>query len=96
METADITTVNSELMLFTPPMVNKGITNVSFSESRPVNSISDGIEISLKASGLQYLDLERCRLKVRFKITDSAGKDIKASTKVDNGKPGSTLVLQTV
>ena len=82
MEAADITTVNSELMLFTPPMVNKGITNVSFSESRPVNSISDGIEISLKASGLQYLDLERCRLKVRFKITDSAGKDIKAGTKV--------------
>ena len=82
METADITTVNSELMLFTPPLVNKGITNVSFSESRPVNSISDGIEISLKASGLQYLDLERCRLKVQFKITDSAGKDIKGGTKL--------------
>ena len=64
MEAADITTINSELMFFTPPLVNKGITNVSFSESRPVNSISDGIEISLKASGLQYLDLERCRLKV--------------------------------
>ena len=82
METADITTINSELMLFTPPLVNKGITNVSFSESRPVNSISDGIEISLIASGLQYLNFEICRMKVRFKIMDYAGKDIKAGTNV--------------
>ena len=79
---ADITTINSELMLFTPPLVNKGISNVSWSESRPVNSISDGIEISLKASGGQYLDLERCRLKARFKIIESDGKDLDASVQV--------------
>ena len=79
---ADITTINSELMLFTPPLVNKGISNVSWSESRPVNSISDGIEIMLKASEGQYLDLERCRLKARFKIIESDGKDLDANVQV--------------
>jgi len=73
----NITTINSELMLFSPPLVTKGITSVTWSESRPVNSISDGMEICLKASGMQYLDLERCRLKVCFKILDTASSPCK-------------------
>ena len=77
----DTTSINPELMLFTPPLVNKGVSHVSWTQSRSVNSISDGIEISLKVSGLQYLDLGRCRLRAKFKILNTDGSPVdKAKT----------------
>ena len=78
----DTTSINPELMLFTPPLVNKGVSHVSWTQSRSVNSISDGIEISLKASGLQYLDLGRCRLRAKFKILNTDGSPVDKAKKV--------------
>ena len=54
---------NSEMMLFQPPVVNHGIEYLQWIECRPVNQITgDGsIDIHLKASGSQYLDLQRSR-----------------------------------
>ena len=78
----DTTSINPELMLFTPPLINKGVSHVSWTQSRSVNSISDGIEISLKASGLQYLDLGRCRLRAKFKILNTDGSPVDKAKKV--------------
>ena len=66
---------NSEMMLFQPPVVNHGIEYLQWIECQPVNQImEDGsIEIHLKASGSQYLDLQRSRLYVKAKIVNENG-----------------------
>ena len=62
--------LNSELMLFQPPVVNEGIEYLQWIECCPVNQITEdgSIDIHVKASGSQYLDLQRSRLYVKAKI----------------------------
>ena len=64
--------LNSELMLFQPPVVNEGIEYLQWIECRPVNQITEdgSIDIHVKASGSQYLDLQRSRLYVKAKICE--------------------------
>ena len=66
---------NSEMMLFQPPVVNHGIEYLQWIECRPVNQITEdgSIDIHLKASGSQYLDLQRSRLYVKAKIVNENG-----------------------
>ena len=67
--------VNSELMLFQPPLVQKGVEYTQWIECRPTNQITEdgSIDIQVKASGGQYLDLNRSRLHVKAKIIKEDG-----------------------
>ena len=73
--------LNSELMLFQPPVVNEGIEYLQWIECRPVNQITkDGsIDIHVKASGSQYLDLQRSRFYVKAKIVNEDGGNLVAA-----------------
>ena len=73
--------LNSELMLFQPPVVNEGIEYLQWIECRPVNQITEdgSIDIHVKASGSQYLDLQRSRLYVKAKIVNEDGGNLVAS-----------------
>ena len=66
---------NLEMMLFQPPVVNHGIEYLQWIECRPVIQITEdgSIDIHLKASGSQYLDLQRSRLYVKAKIVNENG-----------------------
>ena len=66
---------NSEMMLFQLPVVNHGIEYLQWIECRPVNQITEdgSIDIHLKASGSQYLDLQRSRLYLKAKIMNENG-----------------------
>ena len=66
---------NSDMILFQPPVVNHGIEYLQWIECRPVNQkTEDGsIDIHLKASGSQYLDLQRSRLYVKAKFVNENG-----------------------
>ena len=70
--------LNSELMLFQPPVVNEGIEYLQWIECRPVNQITEdgSIDIHVKASGSQYLDLQRSRLYVKAKIVKDDGGNL--------------------
>ena len=70
--------LNSELMLFQPPVVNEGIEYLQWIECRPVNQITEdgSIDIHVKASGSQYLDLQRSRLYVKAKIVNEDGGNL--------------------
>ena len=70
--------INSELMLFQPPTVSRGIEYLQWIECRPVNQITEdgSIDIHIKANGPQYLDLHRSRLYVKAKIVTEDGKDL--------------------
>ena len=70
--------LNSELMLFQPPVVNEGIEYQQWIECRPVNQITEdgSIDIHVKASGSQYLDLQRSRLYVKAKIVKEDGGNL--------------------
>ena len=63
------------MMLFQPPVVNHGIEYLQWIECWPVNQITEdgSIDIHLKASGSQYLDLQRSHLYVEAKIMHENG-----------------------
>ena len=73
--------LNSELMLFQPPVVNEGIEYLQWIECRPVNQITEdgSIDIHVKASGSQYLDLQRSRFYVKAKIVNEDGGNLVAA-----------------
>ena len=70
--------INSELMIFQPPVVNQGVEYLQWIECRPVNQITEdgSIDIHIKGNGPQYLDLHRSRLYVKAKIVTEDGKDL--------------------
>ena len=53
--------INSELVLFQLPQVQRGVEYTQWMDIRPVNSITSNgsIDIQFKASGAQYIDLQR-------------------------------------
>ena len=73
------TSVNSQLLLFEPPVNNRGILSSTFVEHRPQNQLSFQIDILLTGHSSQYLDLQRSRLKVKFKVQEIGGKDLEAT-----------------
>ena len=70
--------INSELMIFQPPVVSQGVEYLQWIECRPVNQITEdgSIDIHIKANGPQYLDLHRSQLYVKAKIVTEDGKDL--------------------
>ena len=62
--------ITSEMMLFEPKPVNEGVEYLQYIECQPTNQIiEDGsVDIHIKGSGSQYLDLQRSRLHVKAKI----------------------------
>ena len=73
--------INSELMIFQPPVVSQGVEYLQWIECRPVNQITEdgSIDIHIKANGPHYLDLHRSRLYVKAKIVTEDGKDQRPS-----------------
>ena len=67
--------INSELMLFQPSVINEGAEYLQWRECLPINQISEdsSIDLLVKASGSQYLDLHRSVLCVKAKIVKEDG-----------------------
>ena len=70
--------INSELMLFQPSVINEGAEYLQWIEFRPINQISEdsSIDLRVKASGSQYLDLQRSVLRVKAKIVKEDGTNL--------------------
>ena len=70
--------ITSELMLFEPKEVNEGVEYLQYIECRPTNQITEdgSVDIHIKASGSQYLDLQRSRLHVKAKIVKEDGGNL--------------------
>ena len=70
--------ITSELMLFEPKAVNEGVEYLQYIECRPTNQITEdgSVDIHIKASGSQYLDLQRSRLHVKAKIVKEDGGNL--------------------
>ena len=70
--------ISSELMLFEPKVVNEGVEYLQYIECRPTNQITEdgSVDIHIKASGSQYLDLQRSRLHVKAKIVKEDGSNL--------------------
>ena len=70
--------ISSELMLFEPKAVNEGVEYLQYIECRPTNQITEdgSVDIHIKASGSQYLDLQRSRLHVKAKIVKEDGSNL--------------------
>ena len=71
-------TINSELMLFQLSVINEGTEYLQWIECRPINQISEdsSIDLRVKASGSQYLDLQRSVLCVKAKIVKEDGTNL--------------------
>ena len=69
--------ITSELMLFEPKAVNKGVEYLQYIECRSTNQITEdgSVDIHIKVSGLQYLDLQRSRLHMKAKIVEEGGSN---------------------
>ena len=70
--------ITSELMLFEPKEVNEGVEYLQYIECRPTNQITEdgSVDIHIKASGSQYLDLQRSLLHVKAKIVKEDGGNL--------------------
>ena len=79
--------INSELMLFQLPQVQRGVEYTQWMDIQPINSITSNgsIDIQFKASGTQCIDLQRSRIYAKVKITKSDGS---ALTAKENNKVG--------
>ena len=75
-----MTAINSELMLFQPSVITEGAEYLQWIECRPINQISEDSSINLhvKASSSQYLDLQRSVLCVKAKIVKDYGTNLDA------------------
>ena len=76
-----MTAINSELMVFQPSVINEGAEYLQWIECRPINQISEDSSFGLrvKASGSQYLDLQRSVLCVKAKIVKEDGTNLDAA-----------------
>ena len=65
-------------MLFQPSVINEGAEYLQWIECRPINQISEdsSIDLRVKASGSQYLDLQRSVLCVKAKIVKEDGTNL--------------------
>ena len=70
--------ITSELRLFEPKAVNEGVEYLQYIECWPANQITEdgSVDIHIKASLSQYLDLQRSRLHVKAKIVKEDGSNL--------------------
>ena len=73
--------INSELMLFQPSVINEGAEYLQWRACQLINQISEdsSIDLRVKASGSQYLDVQRCVLCVKAKIVKEDGTNLDAA-----------------
>lgn len=74
----------SELSLFTDPPNQVAMHKIYFQETRPISSFDSDtapLEFSIAGNGCEYLDLRKCRLYIKAKITKSDGTSLAASEK---------------
>ena len=74
----------SELALFTDPPNQVAVQKIYFSETRPISSFDADdapLEFAVPGSGNEYLDLRRCRLYLKAKITKADGTALQAQEK---------------
>jgi len=78
-----LTAVSSDLDLFNLPVVNTSILQADYVEYKPVQSIGTGpIVFHIGGVGDRYVDAQRTLLRVRMKVTDSAGKNYAKDAKI--------------
>ena len=70
--------VQNSLALFQPPLIDRCIQREYWVENFPVASISSQslIEFSVPGTSMDYIDLQKTKLCIQFKITKEDGKDI--------------------
>ena len=75
---------SSKLAVFQKPYVETAVTDISYVDICPKNNYDKGssIEFYVGDSGPDYIDLSRCRLKVKARIVKPNGSKITASNKV--------------
>ena len=77
-------TYTSKLALFQKPYVESSVDEVQYIVFLPTSTISDGsvIEFRIPGTSSEYVDLQRCRLKVKLRIVDNQGTPIIAEDQV--------------
>ena len=78
MESVSTDVINSELLLFQPIRVNRGVEKIQYIEYHPVNQITAGapVEFCVPGTGSHYIDLKRCRLYVKACIKKRDGTNL--------------------
>ena len=53
--------INSELLLFDPPIINAGIERIYWVDCRPVNQLTEdgSVDFVISGAGSEYIDLKR-------------------------------------
>ena len=76
--------ISSERMLFEPKVVNEGVEYLQYIECRPTNQITEdgSVDIHIKASGSQYLELQRRLLHVKVKVEKEDGSNLEEAVMV--------------
>lgn len=64
-----------ELALFTVPPTNSGVEKIQWVQYRPVSQLSDqgAIEFAISGNSVQYVDLRKTKLHVKFKVENTSG-----------------------
>ena len=77
-------TFSSELHLFEKPVIQQAVVGECEQEFAPIATIIQGapIDFQIEGGGRNYMDLNNTKLEVRVKLTDAAGGDIPANTRV--------------
>lgn len=78
-----------ELSIFSSPPNHVAISNITYTEERPISSIineSTPIEIVISGAGNDYIDLSRSRLHVKMQILKADGSHLGPKEKNRNNK----------
>ena len=71
-------TYTSKLALFQKPYIETSVEDIQYIDFLPTSTISQGsvIEFRIPGTSSEYIDLKRCRLKVKLRIINSDGTPI--------------------
>ena len=67
--------IEEALQIFKPVNVDRGTKRVNYVDYRPVNQLTQTspLEFNIPASPTQYMDLRRCGLKAKIRVTALGG-----------------------
>ena len=70
--------VQRSLALFQPPLIDNCIQKEHWIEFLPVGSVSSqsAVEFHVPGTSMDYIDLKKTKLNIKFKITQEDGKDL--------------------
>ena len=71
-------TYTSKLALFQKPYIETSVEDIQYIDFLPTSTISQGsvIEFRIPGTSSEYIDLKRCRLKLKLRIINSDGTSI--------------------